>query len=58
LDLAGDDSLLLTINIPIMLLVAALLLLFMATGRKLVRWEGGVFVAIYAVFIALNFPFW
>jgi cation:H+ antiporter len=55
LDLTSGDSLLLTTNIPIMLIVAFLLLIFMATGRKLVRWEGGVFVAIYAVFLAMNF---
>ena len=52
--LKGDDKLLFT-NIPIMLLVAAILLIFMAVRGRLERWEGGVFVAIYAVFLILNF---
>ncbi|UCG68356.1 MAG: calcium/sodium antiporter [Thermoplasmata archaeon] len=49
------DSLLFYINIPIMILGAGLLLIFMFTGRKLQRWEGIVFVAIYAIFLWLNF---
>ncbi|MEE9151457.1 MAG: calcium/sodium antiporter [Thermoplasmata archaeon] len=53
-DLAVDSTLL-YINIPIMLFVAALLLVFMFTGRRLERWQGGVFIAIYAVFLLLNY---
>lgn len=53
-DLAVDDQLLF-INIPIMLLVAALLLIFMAVRDRLERWQGGIFVAIYAAFLILNF---
>lgn len=49
-----DDMLLYT-NIPIMLLVAAMLLIFMAVRNRLERWQGVVFVAIYAVFIILNY---
>ncbi len=48
-------EILININIPIMLIVAALLLIFMAIGRNLKRWQGGVFVAIYAIFLVLNF---
>jgi len=53
-DLTVDNKLLFT-NIPIMLLVAALLLIFMAIKGRLERWQGGVFVAIYALFLLLNF---
>jgi cation:H+ antiporter len=53
-DLTVDNKLLFT-NIPIMLLVAGLLLIFMALKGRLERWEGGVFVAIYALFLFLNF---
>ncbi len=49
------DSMLLYTNIPIMLLVALLLIIFMSAQNRLRRWEGGVFVAIYAVFILINF---
>jgi cation:H+ antiporter len=52
------DSMLLYTNIPIMLIVAVLLIMFMASKKVLERWEGAVFVAIYAVFIMLNYPFW
>lgn len=52
------DSILINTNIPIMLIVAAVLLMFMALGNKLKRWQGGVFVAIYAVFLVLNFGKW
>jgi cation:H+ antiporter len=53
-DLTVDNKLLFT-NIPIMLLVAGLLLIFMAIKGRLERWEGGVFVAIYVLFLLLNF---
>jgi cation:H+ antiporter len=49
------DNILINTNIPIMLIVAALLLMFMAIGNKLKRWQGGVFVAIYIIFLVLNF---
>jgi cation:H+ antiporter len=49
------DNILIRTNIPIMLMVAALLLIFMAIGNKLKRWQGGVFIAIYAIFLVLNF---
>jgi cation:H+ antiporter len=49
------DSILIFTNIPIMVLVAALLLIFMGMGNKLTRWQGGVFVAIYVAFLVLNF---
>jgi cation:H+ antiporter len=52
------DNILINMNIPIMLLVAAILLMFMAMGNKLRRWQGGVFVAIYVVFLVLNFGKW
>jgi cation:H+ antiporter len=53
-DEAGGD-ILININIPIMLLVAAILLIFMSMGNRLKRWQGGVFVAIYVAFLVLNF---
>jgi cation:H+ antiporter len=51
----NDNNVLININIPIMLLVAAILLIFMSIGKQLKRWQGGVFVAIYVVFLVLNF---
>ncbi|UCG70576.1 MAG: calcium/sodium antiporter [Thermoplasmata archaeon] len=53
-DLIVDNMLIFT-NIPIMLLVAALLLIFMAARPRLLRWQGGVFVAIYVLFIIMNY---
>jgi cation:H+ antiporter len=49
------DYTLLYINIPIMLMVAAILLIFMASGKKLMRWQGVVFVTIYGVFLIMNY---
>jgi cation:H+ antiporter len=49
------DSILINTNIPIMLIVAAILLIFMAIGNKLKHWQGGVFIAIYGIFLYLNF---
>lgn len=49
------DEILLYMNIPIMLIVSALLLIFMAVRGKLERWQGIIFVAIYVVFIFLNY---
>ncbi len=49
------DEILLYVNIPIMLIVSALLLIFMAVRGKLERWQGIIFVAIYVVFIFLNY---
>lgn len=48
------DSVLLRFNVPLMILVAILLLVFMRTGWKLERWEGAVFVTIYIGFILFN----
>ncbi|UCF07496.1 MAG: calcium/sodium antiporter [Thermoplasmata archaeon] len=50
-----DYVILMNTNIPIMLMVAAVLLLFMAVKQKLLRWEGAVFVTIYGVFLTLNY---
>lgn len=49
-----DDTLLYT-NIPIMLMVAALLLIFMAAKNRLMRWQGSMFVVIYFVFLVMNY---
>jgi cation:H+ antiporter len=49
------DVILINTNIPIMLMVAAILLMFMAIGKKLRRWQGVVFVSIYVAFLVLNF---
>jgi cation:H+ antiporter len=51
----AGDNILININIPIMLIVAAALLIFMAIGKSLKRWQGGIFVAIYVIFLTLNF---
>lgn len=45
----------LTIDLPIMLFVTALLIVFMRTKWKLSRSEGAVMVTIYILFIALQF---
>lgn len=39
------------LDIWIMLAATGLLLLFAYTGRQIVRWEGGVFIAAYAAYI-------
>lgn len=49
------DEALLRFSMPVMLLTAALLLVFMRTNWKLERWEGVVFVVMYACFIFLSF---
>ncbi|UCE74868.1 MAG: calcium/sodium antiporter [Methanomassiliicoccales archaeon] len=49
------DDILVYTNIPIMLLVAAFLLMFMAMGRNLRRWQGGIFVGIYVLFLMMNY---
>ncbi len=49
------DDVLLRFSVPVMIFVAALLLVFMRTKWKLERWEGAVFVALYAGFIRFNF---
>ena len=49
------DRMLFNFNIPLMLFVAGLLLVFMRTGWKLERWEGMVFVALYAGFLIFNY---
>ncbi len=49
------DNQLLFINGPIMLSVACLLVLFLFIGKGLKRWQGGVFAAIYIMFLVVNF---
>lgn len=51
------DRMLFYFNIPLMLIVAILLLLFMRIGWKLERWEGAVFIALYIFFIAFNYGY-
>ena len=51
------DRMLFYFNIPLMLTVTILLLLFMRTGWKLERWEGAVFIALYIFFIVFNFGY-
>jgi cation:H+ antiporter len=48
------DRNLLYINVPVMLVVTGLLLVFMRMGT-LKRWHGIVFVVLYAVFVGSNF---
>lgn len=40
---------------PVMLTLMVLLILFGVTGRQLVRWKGGVLLAIYGIYLALVF---
>jgi cation:H+ antiporter len=49
------DDVLLRFSMPVMIFVALLLLIFMRTNWKLERWEGAVFVSLYAGFIFFNF---
>jgi cation:H+ antiporter len=52
--LTVDDALL-RFSMPVMIFIALLLLIFMRTNWKLERWEGAVFVSLYAGFIFFNF---
>jgi len=45
------------LDYPVMLTVMALLVIFGATGKQLTRWEGGVLLAIYGIYLALMFRF-
>lgn len=49
------DDVLIRFNMPVMLFLATLLLIFMRTKWKLERWEGVVFVTMYIGFIVFNF---
>lgn len=51
----GVDETLLEFSMPVMLFVAALLLVFMRTGWRLKRWEGAILVVLYVGFIFSNF---
>ncbi len=48
------DRDMLLFNMPIMIATGILLLIFMRTKWKLVRWEGAVLLAFYCVFIGYN----
>ncbi len=43
------------LDYPVMLILMVLLLIFGVTGKQLGRWQGGVFVAIYGIYLALMF---
>ena len=43
------------LDYPVMLTVMALLVIFGATGKQLTRWEGGVLLAIYGIYLVLIF---
>ena len=45
------------LDYPVMLTLMALLVIFGATGKRLTRWEGGVLLAIYGIYLALIFRF-
>ncbi|UCE36554.1 MAG: calcium/sodium antiporter [Thermoplasmata archaeon] len=49
------DYKLLYINIPIMLFVSALLLIFMATKKRLTPWDGVIFITMYTWFLVFNY---
>ena len=42
-------------DIPVMLFITLLLLVFGATGKKLSRWEGMVLMMVYAAYLAVLF---
>ncbi len=42
-------------DIPVMMILSVLLLIFGLTGHRLSRWEGAVFFAIYALYLILRF---
>ncbi len=48
------DRDMLVFNMPIMIATGILLLIFMRTKWKLVRWEGAVLLTLYCVFIGYN----
>jgi cation:H+ antiporter len=43
------------LDYPVMLTLMVLLVLFGATGKQLTRWEGGVLLATYGIYLALMF---
>ena len=45
------------LDIPVMLLLSLLLLVFGLTGQRLSRWEGGVLLGIYIAYLAVVFVF-
>jgi len=45
----------LLLDYPVMLTLMALLVIFGATGKQLTRWKGGVFLAIYGIYLTLMF---
>lgn len=49
------DANLLYFNIPLMIGVTALLLVFMSRGYKLTRWQGIVFLVLYVAFVGKNY---
>ena len=42
-----------TIDVPVMLGVSVLLIVVVATGSRVTRWEGGVLLALYAAYIGV-----
>ena len=49
------DANLLYFNIPMMIGITVLLLVFMSRGYKLTRWEGVVFLVLYVAFVGKNY---
>jgi len=49
------DSNLLYFNIPVMIGVTVLLLVFMGHKYRLTRWQGIVFLVLYTAFVAINY---
>jgi cation:H+ antiporter len=44
-------------HLPVMIMMAALLILFIRNGNKIARWQGAVFVGIYVIYISLMIIF-
>jgi cation:H+ antiporter len=55
--LAGDEpvSIVSSVDVGALVLSASLLILFALTGRKIARWEGGVLLLGYFVYMGLTF---
>ncbi|MCF3936378.1 calcium/sodium antiporter [Acuticoccus sp. M5D2P5] len=46
-----------TFDIPLMVAISLILVIVVATGRRVTRWEGGVLLGLYAVYIAMQTQF-
>ena len=45
------------LDYPVMLAIMALLVTFGSIGKQLTRWQGGILLAVYGIYLALMFRF-